>query len=579
MKFGLQELKPEISYTIADINRILLRDKIYQLRIVLHYVENGEELFMLQFPNIQFGRQLRIGAKFIGDDVKLGDKTILVDLPDWLCRSKSESLRSIKCMDAESHNKGRFNYKESGKHNPLEHDVVRLTPRGKFPVAEELVHFVIVPTYEFYRYFVFGHNKYNEILMEGTSFESKKSNKIYNPPKTGVVIDDDGKKHSYVHLRKKITDESAQIAGDLAFYPGINNLAKTMVNAMSNEEQSRFNFQKAEFPIRQAKRIRAYGRFVNDKNGKIGFYVESFAKIEYGEPYYFGRDNDARSTASRKEDMPKIYGGKGKQKTQRKVKSPINHEKTGDGDIESEPLNETFDSFDFEDRSFDALRVDKETQENIAGDKIPGGETEPKGRAPMSGIGPGHKGFIPIDNTIPLGPNDITEKKYWEGFESIIRDMSSVLEKYVPHSINYLGTDLEFKSDPVKSNYLNVLNVQSAREFYLVRIKTVNRTFYIIEINPEDFDAATMVFWNNDINGVILDKHLEKFLEKHFECNGKGKTTAKLVEGITVNHGTIKHQYKGTDKRYKKDEALKHQGEKLASLILTKMGLVFRPVS
>ena len=572
MKFGLKRLDPEIGYTIADINRIRLQDKAYLLRIVFHYVENGQELFAIRYANIQFGRQLRIGAKFVGDKVKLGDKTVVVDLPQWLCRSKSEILLSTECMDDESHYQGKFDYKEYGKYQPLEHKVVRLTPLGRFPVMDKSVHFVIVPSYEFYRFFVFGHNKYNELLMLGTSFENKKSNKIYNPAKTGIVIDGDGKKHCYIHLRRKITDESASIAGDLAFNPEINGLAKSMVNSMAFEENKRSNFDRGKFPINQVTMIRAYGRFVKNNEGKDGFYIESFAKIEYGEPIYFGRDNDGRTTSSRKEDMPEIYGGKGKQKTKRKAKSPIDHDQTGDRDIEPESLNESFESFDFEDRSFEANRVGKETQENIAGKKSPGGEVEPKGKASMSDIGPGHTGFTPIDNTIPLGPNDITEKKYWEGFASIIEYMSPILAKDVKHSISYLGKDLKFTNDATKSNFMNVLELQNKSEFYLVRIRTVIRTFYIIEINPEEYDVPTMVLWNKDNNGVILDKDLEIFLEKYFNCKGIPKKAAGLMDNITLRYGTVKHQYQDTKKRYEKDEALKHQGLKLANLIVASMG-------
>ena len=93
MKFGFKNLDDTIRYTVVDVDFIRKQGVLYELRVILHYKIEEEDFFVHRYSNVQFGRQLRINSSWKKDSVYRPDNTIIVDLPGWLCRAKSERIK------------------------------------------------------------------------------------------------------------------------------------------------------------------------------------------------------------------------------------------------------------------------------------------------------------------------------------------------------------------------------------------------------------------------------------------------------------------------------------------------------
>ncbi|WP_341906275.1 hypothetical protein [Fluviicola taffensis] len=570
MKFGFKGLKAEIRYTVIDVNTLRKRDgsATYELRAVLSSEQEGEQIFEERYANVQFGRQLRVGVTWIGDNAVRSDDILVVDLPNWLGRAKSYNLESTKYIHPDYLQFGRFRYKET----PPEYYNQRLivfVPKYPLKLNDVYVKFIVIPTYELSRYFLFGANKYNELLIEGTIFNEDKSNKIYNPERTGVEKDEDGKEYRYIQIRKEVPDSSVPLIGDFICYEGIKELAGRVIGEVNKGTNPFFI---GKFPIPELRSIRAYGRFTKNKDGDNGFEILSFATIDFGERYLYGRDNDGRSTSKRNNSMKKIFGGKKKNKQKKKKKENIDHEKLGDPNMESESLGHSIDNYEWEDRKEVGIKVLKTDQKNIAGDKTPGDNVDPNGKAAMSGNGERGSNIVPVDNDIELEGDAITEKKYWEKFPEIIKHLSNELGNY-SHSIRYFSNDLTFVPEEVTSNFEKVLKNYTSEDFYLVELNMSMFSFYIMEVNPEKYEVPTMVFWDNSGGSSLGKGQIEVFLNKYFENNGVPKQiAAETLNDFEIGYGVVKHQYfvngSNQTKRLKFDASLKNQGVKLAKLIL-----------
>ena len=570
MKFGFKNLDPETEYRVIDVDtaRYDPKDKTHKLRAVLSYIKNGEALFEERYANIQFGRQLRIGVTWIGDKAVRSKEIIVANLPYWFGRTSRYCEDSIDYLDESSLHFGRFHYRtdnppaEYYNYRCLVHELNK-----PFDINGTNVDFIMVSTYELTRYFVFGVNKYNELLLKGLVFDQSQSNNIYNPEITREITVE-GKKRRFVQLRSKVPDSCVQLVGDLFFEKRVREMAQKFVHSVSVNKNP---FYISRFPIENVRNIKAYGRFVKNKAGKTGFEVLAFASVDYGKKYLFSRDNDGRTTAKRDQSMTKIFGGKKKNAIKKPIKDPINHDALGDKDLESTPLHEYIEENQFEDGDLSGEKVVKVDQSNIADKKTPGDEIDGRGVGAASDNGGTGSGTVPVNNDCIVGADDITSSKYWDRFTKIIEGLLVEFKDYSV-SVRYLSKGLEFVNEPSISSFKNVLNVQSLSEFYLVEFNVGMHTFYIMEVNPNEYDVPTMIFWDAFASTTLLPNQIEIFLTKYFDENGVSEQVAEaILEEFEIGHTIINHQYhpRGSngDWRYPAEKALSNQSKKIATKI------------
>ena len=591
MKFGLKNLKEEILYTVIDVDLISRRHdkKSDELRLILFYEEDGMPTLMERYVNVQFGVLLRTALRIKGDSMILDSKIVLTELPIDFANGPRD-LKYTNTYLAEEylyHGTYRFPKKPTTVHYGQMISVYRSD--SNFVVAGKEVKFITVPNYEVVRFFTFGVNKYNELLLKGEFFANDSSNKLYNPEFTREYREEDGKRFKFVQLRNKIPNSCVQLAGDIAFVPPIRSIAmkvSSLLPPLVITPEASTNLDKVDirgvfsgfmFPRLNYTEIYSYGRFVHNKSGELGFEVLSFADAKYGEKYSFRRDNDGRSTPQRKNTMKKIFGGKKKSKAKKdKLNKNITQDAVSDSGMECVNQNEFIDKYDYKPRDLSGVQVPKTTQEFIADKKTPSDDVDGKGYAPDSTSGESGSGYAPVDNDTIIGPDDITDSKYWTMFPVIIEELSKLLIDYDVR-VSYFTKDYVFTGSPGISNFENIEGISDQTEFYLVRITFGQNYVYIIELNSQIYDLPTMVFWEGLKQEQLSKEKIGCFLLGYHENGGVPETVRDDVSvKFPVEYTKVKHQYvkPGTEGkiRYNDIVAIENQARKMYNAILNVLG-------
>lgn len=578
MRFNLLNLKTYLTYEVVDVDWIKKTDgNSHTLRLVLKYEENGETKFVHRYANIQFGKQIRIGQIWRDDEGFRPKGIIKASLPLDLWKFPRELDKDLQNSAAffseEYSDRGIFEYENPERKSVLAgHSICTYLFETPLLINGNKVKFVTIPTYEIIRFFLFGANKYNEVLL-GSDFHSKEERftKIFNKEKSRTIVDTNGRERKTVQLRKSIADNNVRLAGDLAHIPEINRLASELISKYTS---SSYPFRRVKLPAIEDIRIfDVGGKFVYDKKGNLGFSVHYFDSLEYGEKYHFTRDNDGRSTPTKKDSMKKIFGGKRKNRPKpgKKKKSKIDHNKAADNDMEAVKLTDYIKGFKYSERNLTGEKIQKLTQEYIADKKKPGEEKDVRGVGGASDKGESGTDIAPVDNDLDVGSDEITELKYWTSFPKIISLSLKNLEEYVVRA-SFLDENFVFSDTSTSSSTRKLFEVSDWIDFYFVELKVDSSFYYIIELNPDEYTVPTMMFWDELEKAKLGVESIEKFLKGYFESAGIPHLAAnEFSNEKLIEYGKIKHQYykrkTGYEVRYKHLEAIENQAKKLTDLI------------
>ncbi|MEN9998018.1 MAG: hypothetical protein RI922_1008 [Bacteroidota bacterium] len=574
------KLNSNTEYTVIDVNLLdkTKDNKSYRVRTVFKYLENGYPTFCYRYANIQFARQIRIGTTWKGNLCVKTNGVILAKLPEEILSGTGGCIFSLNKFSDENLHFGRFNYPENSPEKYYYQKVKIYELKRKIEINGRLISFVTVPTYEIIRFFLFGFNKYNEILMGGSFLNTDESNKIFNPAKSEIRETEHGET-KVVRLRKEIPNSCGLLAGDLKFNNRVRALAEIFVNtsnSINHEGLTKEAFKKNAFdyafiPVSKCSTFEAYGKLIKDKNGNEGFEITSIADMVYTKPYEIERDNDGTTTAGKRNDMPKAFGGKRKKKLNNKIQNKSVGDHIGDKDMGSISITQIIDTVQLKDRDLRGVKVIKTEQNFIADNQKPGDDIEGKGVGADSKNGGTGSDRAAVDNDHDLNNDYINDSKYWQNFSTIITGVGELLRSQLL-TIKYLNNHLEWQIEPTKTNYSILSGDHGKEEIYVVEININSSAFYIVEHNTEKFSIPTLIYWNTygqldlKIHGVI------QLLKANYLCNGIGKKVVDyLKDEYFLEYKSVRHQYEIKKTKptqyYTTEKAIENQSRKIVEFI------------
>ena len=550
---NLLKLNLNEDYIIEDVDQIQTWNsnkgentlvKFYVLSVLLRKKGDSEKELIKKFINIQFAKNLHIGAIYSKFKESIPEHWQLRELP-------LSFLKTSNLVDGKSKQLERKKYLKYD--NQINSRICVYEFKNSILLNGQKINFISFPSFEIARYFLFSWNKYNESLLNSEFTNDPKKNKIYNLEKSGNLTNEKGEKRHYLQLRKKIADESVQQAGDLAFNDDFRRIVKQLIDTVNSKNgyKNYSSFFTMRIPNINFSKFEVLGHYTTNLNNLNGFEVKVITSVQgYSQPIFYARDNDGRRTEQYDINLPNVGFGhkplKPKPNLNDITDNDINHDEVGDPEIEQENLIYESDFDKYSEKSIN-VKINKNTQEFQNGNYKP---IDPKDKIGVSGVsseggrGSGYQGI----NNIPDSRIYITPQTYWLNFQETINAIKNNWENC---EINFLiKSENTYKfSDKMLSLTMNfkVSGIFQKVHYYFVQIKIMEKEIYLIEFDQNQTKNSTILFWNKKFKKFIGLGNIKLLIDKLQSKNGKQSaiSNVKLINSNYQIYGIsqINHPY------------------------------------